>query len=265
MTERKPCVRCTRPIDGAARTCVFCNWDQSTTPPTASAQARPYTPPYIPPADTRARNKILGITAFAAVLIIAFVVGSLVHGFEPSRDARAAQPKAAPVPAPQPRPEESVTLVPLTESAPTSTQLQPDATAMLSQPYSAQQQASAQAPPASVPILDPRMVTSNASASDVPARRRQTPSAPIASRDRTEPVPQYQPVPSLHVDRDTTARLGLTVGADGRVRDVNVIESVAGETPRLINAVQNWRFRPATIDGRPVASKFTVKITFHAS
>jgi TonB family protein len=81
---------------------------------------------------------------------------------------------------------------------------------------------------------------------------------------RTRPVPQYQPIPRIRVSRNSTARLDLTVGADGAVKDVNVLEGLPGQTPQLIAAVQSWRFKPATENGQPVQEHFTVDISFHA-
>jgi outer membrane biosynthesis protein TonB len=74
----------------------------------------------------------------------------------------------------------------------------------------------------------------------------------------TQPVPLSQPVPSLHGHGH--AKLTLTVGTDGRVHDIDIVEPLAGEMGRLIGAVQSWRFRPATENGVPVTSRFTVDI-----
>ena len=82
---------------------------------------------------------------------------------------------------------------------------------------------------------------------------------------RTEPVPEYQPVPEIHVNRDTTARLFLTVGPDGLVQDIDIAEAIPGETSKLIRAVQSWRFKPATENGVPVTARFSVDITIHAN
>ncbi|MCU1349985.1 MAG: putative sensor protein [Acidobacteria bacterium] len=79
---------------------------------------------------------------------------------------------------------------------------------------------------------------------------------------RTRAQPEYQPIPQIRVDRDTTARLDLTIGDDGRVRDVNILNAIPGETAKLIAAVQAWRFKPATENGRPVPSHFSVDISF---
>lgn len=76
---------------------------------------------------------------------------------------------------------------------------------------------------------------------------------------RTRPVPEYQPLP--RISAHGTARLSLMIGTDGRVRSVNVERAVPG-TPQLISAVRNWRFKPATENGKPVAAPYTVEISF---
>ena len=80
---------------------------------------------------------------------------------------------------------------------------------------------------------------------------------------RTEPIPLYQPVPSMRVDRTANARLILTVSSEGRVNDINIAQSIPGEMPNLVAAVQSWRFKPATENGHPVTSTFAVDITVH--
>ena len=81
--------------------------------------------------------------------------------------------------------------------------------------------------------------------------------------ERTRPIPQHQPLPSISVSKPVTARLELTVGADGRVKQVRIKNSVPGHTPELIAAVQSWRFKPATENGQPVSAPFTVDISFN--
>jgi hypothetical protein len=88
---------------------------------------------------------------------------------------------------------------------------------------------------------------------------------PVQQTTRTAPVPEYQPVPELRVERNSTARLELTVGADGLVKSVNVKEPIAADMGRLISSIQSWRFKPATENGVPVPSSFTVELSFHGS
>jgi len=37
----------------------------------------------------------------------------------------------------------------------------------------------------------------------------------------------------------------------------------SGGTGALINAVQHWRFRPATMNGEPVSAPYSVQIQFN--
>jgi protein TonB len=159
-----------------------------------------------------------------------------------------------------------------------------DATALPSDAYSAaaaRARAERQVRGTGGPI-DPRSITNNntpvAAPSTRPVRRTLPPQAAgqqgsaqqaqqpirVAAPPHTEPIPIYQPVPAMRVDRDSVARMYLTVGPDGRVHDIDVIESIPGEMPRLIAAVQNWRFRPALQNGQPVTSTFSVDIRVRA-
>jgi protein TonB len=81
---------------------------------------------------------------------------------------------------------------------------------------------------------------------------------------RTQPVPTYQPLPQIRVSHNVMARLELTVGPDGRVREVNIRQAIPGDTARLIATVQSWRFRPATENGQPVTATVPVDISFNA-
>ena len=81
---------------------------------------------------------------------------------------------------------------------------------------------------------------------------------------RTRPVPEYQPLPDIHVSGRVTARLDLVIGADGRVKEVNLRDSIPGETAKLIAAVQSWRFKPATENGQPVSANYSVDLSFNA-
>ena len=279
MSEKKQCVNCQRNIDMGARTCLYCNWWQADKP---AAKPQPAAVEAVPPPQPQPRwnGKLLGIVAFAALLVIAFVIGSLVHGFEPS-EVKAAQkpaPAAVATEAPAP-PTANIPLVPDNSPAPAGPIEQPatttttappltttvtgamgtDATAMTSQQYGATQ--AAPPPAGSAQTVDPRSVSGTVygqtepSMPRAPRPRRST----IASHAaETQPVPEYQPVPSLHGHGH--ARLTLTVDTSGRVRDIDVVNPLPGEMGRLIAAVQSWRFKPATSNGTPVTSRFTVDI-----
>jgi hypothetical protein len=300
MAERKPCIRCERPIDANARSCVYCNWDQGVTSRPVQAAAAPAAPAYVPPRDNRIRNRILGGIAFVALVVIAFVVGSLVHGSDPSQAKASQTPPRAAAPAAQAEggSRADVTLVPVdgsgsmqSETSITSAPAQApsagnvevngdrtDATALPSGEYSAaaQRAKTERDVRTSNGMIDPRTIPGGVE-HNVPMTRnprpqsatppRMQPAMPpraqtirVAGPPHTEPIPLYQPVPSLHVDRPSSARLFLTVGTDGRVHDIDIAQPIPGEMPRLIASVQNWRFKPATQNGQPVTSTFSVDI-----
>jgi protein TonB len=93
---------------------------------------------------------------------------------------------------------------------------------------------------------------------------RQGNPAPPAAR-RTDPEPISQPMPHIEVDRQSRATLNLTIGPDGRVKEVEIVQSIAGATDKLIGAVQTWRFKPATENGVPTTGTFQVNVSFNPS
>jgi protein TonB len=57
--------------------------------------------------------------------------------------------------------------------------------------------------------------------------------------------------------------LWLIVGADGRPRDIRVQRGVGmGLDQKAMEAVQRWKFEPATKDGKPVAVQISVEVNF---
>lgn len=280
MSEKKQCVNCNRSIDVAAKSCLYCNWWQAEKPlarpePAAvDASAPPAAP------ERHWNHKVLGVVAFAALLIIAFVIGSLVHGFEPSEVKAAQQPKAPDVVTTQETaapPTANIPLVPDNGAQPAGPLEQPmttvqtntvtgamgsDATAMTSQQYGAAIQNNAQTPQ-QPPTIDPRSVTGTVYGQTQPIPpsipgRVPRPQRQVRRASITQPVPESQPLPNLRGHGH--AKLALTVGTDGRVHDIDVLEPMSGDMGRLIGAVQSWRFKPATENGIPVSSRFTVDI-----
>ncbi|HSP32757.1 MAG TPA: energy transducer TonB [Thermoanaerobaculia bacterium] len=300
MADQRRCIRCERAIDASARICPYCNWDQSNA--NAPAPETAAEPLYVPRPE-RPIRKYLMIGAGALVLVVvAFALGAHVLGTAaapPTATSTATSgtdnTSTAPV---KPAPHPDITLVsstatsgispsleaPIT-SAPlatasngaTDTMQRTDATAVSSVEY-AQLAAREQAERKKAqPLVDPRTITSPAyqqgqqpqqtqqpqisSAPEAAAR----PPAPQAARvTRTQPEPQYQPVPDVQVSQMTTVRLVLTVGADGRVKEVDVSGGgIEGQTGRIVQAVQSWRFKPATENGLPVQSTFSTALSFH--
>jgi len=278
MTDRKTCIRCGRPIDAFARSCPFCNWDQSQPVPPPEDIIPSAAPPYVPP-DERPwwRGKILAAVAFAALLVIAFVVGTFIHGFEPTEVKAAQKKESTPQPptAFKPAPRSNVTLVPvsgselpqsieqpITSAPPQTPGQQPnDATALPADQYAA---AAARAKAAKKnELVDPRSITGTAYEQVERPKREVTPEKP-QTVSRTEAYLESKPLPRISVDHDITARLNLTVSPEGRVTDIDVNEPIP-DMPKLIAAVQSWKFRPATENGTPVTAKVAVDITFRAN
>src|SRR5438270_11389039 len=85
MSDRKPCVDCNRNIDGTAKACPFCGWDQREAP-RPRAEASTSQGPVAPPPARRQfplQGRALAAVGVAALLVIIFVIGALVHGTEP--------------------------------------------------------------------------------------------------------------------------------------------------------------------------------------
>ena len=60
-----------------------------------------------------------------------------------------------------------------------------------------------------------------------------------------------------------TVDLVIVVGADGRVANVQVIRGLGlGLDERAVDAVKQWKFRPGTADGKPIAMSASVAVTF---
>jgi TonB family protein len=85
-------------------------------------------------------------------------------------------------------------------------------------------------------------------------------SAPKAIYD---PDPDYSEE-ARHAKFQGTVLLWVVVGADGRPRDIRVIRSVGmGLDQKAIEAVTQWKFEPAMLDGHPVAVQVNIEVSFH--
>ena len=57
--------------------------------------------------------------------------------------------------------------------------------------------------------------------------------------------------------------LSLIVGEDGLPRDIRVARSLGmGLDEKAIEAVKQWRFKPAMKDGKPVSVQITIEMSF---
>jgi TonB family protein len=57
--------------------------------------------------------------------------------------------------------------------------------------------------------------------------------------------------------------LSVVVDSEGRARDIHVVKSLGmGLDDKAIEAVQKWKFRPGTKDGKPVNVRATIEVNF---
>jgi periplasmic protein TonB len=84
-------------------------------------------------------------------------------------------------------------------------------------------------------------------------------------------VPQviYSPEPNFSDEARKAKFQGIVqllvvVGKDGLTYDIRVAQSLGmGLDEQAIEAVRRWRFRPATLNGKPVASQIAIEVDFH--
>lgn len=84
--------------------------------------------------------------------------------------------------------------------------------------------------------------------------------ATTAAPERTRPRPLSQPLPRILSRNAGTVHVSLTVGSDGEVSGVQVLQGMPGVTDQVVRAVKRWKFQPATVNGKPVDSTYQVEI-----
>ena len=296
VDEKKPCIRCERAIDQWARICPFCNQDQEAPVPTQQIPPTQVSE-YRPPSEYDLKKKGMMAGAGALLLAASFAVGMFINSDGAPKNApetveeqiareeaqravppaRRADTSLVPTNEPGGIVERPITSAPLTNdpNAAPDDYRRTDATAVSATEY-AEMARRAQAEKERMAVLvDPRSITGPAyaqsartqsSARPTPnanAQRtsnRTTPETPRRVSTRTRPVPEYQPLPNL--TGSGNAKLSLLVGADGRVRRVDIQQPLSRGTSELVSAVQSWRFKPATENGKPVSAPYSVEIKF---
>jgi periplasmic protein TonB len=85
----------------------------------------------------------------------------------------------------------------------------------------------------------------------------------------TVPEVIYNPEPSFSDEARKAKMQGvvvllLVVGSDGRPYAIRVGQSLGmGLDEKAMEAVGRWRFKPATLNGQPVATRIAVEVDFH--
>jgi periplasmic protein TonB len=92
---------------------------------------------------------------------------------------------------------------------------------------------------------------------------------PAGLRGVTIPRVIYNPEPSFSDEARKAKVQGmvtllLVVGTDGHTYDIHLRQSLGmGLDEKAIEAVRTWLFRPATLNGQPVATQIEVEVDFH--
>jgi TonB family protein len=92
---------------------------------------------------------------------------------------------------------------------------------------------------------------------------------PAGRQGVTVPQVIFNPEPSFSDEARKAKAQGivllmLVVGKDGHPYNIRVGQSLGmGLDEKAIEAVNRWRFRPATLNGQPVATQIAVQVDFH--
>lgn len=76
-------------------------------------------------------------------------------------------------------------------------------------------------------------------------------------------VPPSYPIGAMARHVEGTVRLKLWIDKEGGVRKVELVEGHPLLVEAATDAVQEWRFKPGTIGGSPMASQIIVEVAFH--
>lgn len=92
---------------------------------------------------------------------------------------------------------------------------------------------------------------------------------PAGANGVTVPQVIFNPEPGFSDEARKVKQQGMVlllvvVGKDGHTYNIHVRQSLGmGLDEKAIEAVSHWRFRPATLNGEPVATQIAVQVDFH--
>ncbi len=162
------------------------------------------------------------------------------------------EPPPPPVPQPRPEPEarrqvSTPTVTPPVTPPATSTIVAPVTPPVVYQP------------PVTPLPQRPVMITDATPVIPPPVRR----AAEVDPRYRDALQPPY-PRERERLQQEGRVRVRVTIGTDGRVTAIEQLSSTQEDFWRVTErqARTRWRFRPATVDGRPVVSTMMMTVTF---
>ena len=93
------------------------------------------------------------------------------------------------------------------------------------------------------------------------------PPEPVRIAARIDPRSELQPPYPASEERaanEGSVKVRLLVGADGRVKAVEQLSATSDAFWRATEkqALRHWRFKPATVDGKPVESRLVLTVHF---
>ncbi len=93
-------------------------------------------------------------------------------------------------------------------------------------------------------------------------------SGPLRMGPGIEPPRKIKDVKAVYPEGSLIGRLRgtvvieATIGTDGKVHEAKVLRSIAGLDQAALDAVRQWEFEPARLNGAPVAVIMTVTVSF---
>ncbi len=75
-------------------------------------------------------------------------------------------------------------------------------------------------------------------------------------------ISTVEPSYPVNVVSGGTVVLNVTVGSDGGIEDVQVLQSAGGFTQQAMETVRKWKFRPAQFNGKQVTASIPVVFSF---
>ena len=84
----------------------------------------------------------------------------------------------------------------------------------------------------------------------------------IARPRKIKDVRPVYPPPAMAARSRGSVLIEATIGADGKVHDARVLQSVAIFDQAALDAVRQWEFEPSRINGEAVAVKMVIVVTF---
>jgi protein TonB len=107
--------------------------------------------------------------------------------------------------------------------------------------------------------MDPQAIGGQLAESSEPARPAGTRYEPPELIMRIEPT--YSRL-AREARLQGTVQISATIGADGMPRSLSRVSGNAGLADMAIQALRQWRYKPALLNGQPVESQTIINMTF---